>query len=426
LERFNNIKLMTQIAQHIPAEWKIKALSEVCDVLIGGTPSRNKPEYWDKNKEGKNVWISIRDLSKGEKHISDSSEYISDQGVKASNVKPIPKGIVLMSFKLTIGRVAITDREVYTNEAIAAFLVKENSLLDSSFLYYALPGLQYDTDTAIKGATLNKEKLKTTKIVLPSLSEQTRIATILSKVDEEIEKVEQIIGQTEKLKKGLMQKLLTKGIGHTKFKQSELGEIPEEWEVVRIDENVKHVGSGATPRGGNKVYTTEGIPFIRSQNVHFGSLNLSDTVYISKSIHEEMRRSKVEANDVLLNITGASIGRVCVVPSNFVDGNVNQHVCIIRPNEKLNPTFLSYFLESPFGQNQIFIFQAGGNREGLNFQQIRSMKIPIPTLNEQKQIVEILESVSRSLFANQKIKAQLLKLKKGLMNDLLSGKVRVI
>ncbi len=223
-----------------------------------------------------------------------------------------------------------------------------------------------------------------------------------------------------------MRKLLMKGIGHTKFKKTEIGEIPEEWEVMKIGENAKHVGSGATPRGGSKTYTAKGIPFIRSQNVHFGNLNLKEIVYISRSIHEEMSRSKVKANDVLLNITGASIGRVCLVSSDFLEGNVNQHVCIIRPSVKLNPMFLSYFLESSFGQNQIFMFQIGGNREGLNFQQIRSIKIPTPPIDEQKQIARILASTDNKLAINQQIKSHLSKLKKGLMNDLLSGSKRTI
>ena len=128
---------------------------------------------------------------------------------------------------------------------------------------------------------------------------------------------------------------------------------------------------------------------------------------------------------MLLNITGASIGRACIVPENFPESNVNQHVCIIRPNKDLLYKYLFYYLQSDKGQNQIFKFQIGGNREGLNFQQIRSMNIFLPTIKEQKQITEILSAIDNKIDINKQIKNKLTQLKKGLMNDLLSGEVRI-
>ena len=132
------------------------------------------------------------------------------------------------------------------------------------------------------------------------------------------------------------------------------------------------VGSGITPKGGSESYLAVGIPLIRSQNVLTGVLDLEDVAFISEEQHNKMNATQLKAGDVLLNITGASIGRSCIVPADFVEGNVNQHVCIIRPTEQLNSIFLSAFLNSELGQRQIDAFQAGGNRQGLNFAQIRS------------------------------------------------------
>lgn len=411
---------MTQITQQIPAGWKVKALAEICDILIGGTPSRNKPEYWDKSKEDKNVWISIRDLSKRGKYIADSSEYISNQGVKSSNVKLIPKGNVLMSFKLTIGRTAITDRGIYTNEAIAAFLVKDDSLLDSNFLYYALPGLQYDTDTAIKGATLNKEKLKTTDIILPSLSEQTKIATILSKVDKEIEKVEQIIEQTEKLKKGLMQKLLTKGIGHTKFKKTKLGEIPEEWEVVPL-EKISSVDRGKfshRPRNDKRFYGGN-IPFIQTGDVvnSYGKI----TQYSQTLNDRGLAVSRMFETGTIVLTIAANIGDTGILTfdSCFPDSLVG-----IRVSQEMNNEFLEYFLRTkkPY-LNKIATQSAQKN---INLQKLRPLLIVKPPLREQKKIAGVLLSTEKQISINRNIKSNLQKLKKGLMSDLLSGRVRVV
>lgn len=263
-------------------------------------------------------------------------------------------------------------------------------------------------------------------IILPLLPEQKKIAEILSTVDEEIQKINSLISQTKKLKSGLINDLFQRGIGHKKFKKTILGKMPEEWEVKTLNDFVSHVGSGSTPRGGSLIYLTEGIPFIRSQNVYFDGLRVDDLVYVSKSVHSTMNRSVVRSCDLLLNITGASIGRACIVPENFPEANVNQHVCIIRPTEKLNNTFLFYFLQSNFGQDQIFSLQVGGNREGLNFQNIRSFKIMVPSVSEQKKIVEILYAFDKKLKISCALKNKLLVLKKGLVADLLSGKVRTI
>ena len=130
-----------------------------------------------------------------------------------------------------------------------------------------------------------------------------------------------------------------------------------------------------TPRGGESVYKSEGHPFVRSQNVGLGHLILDDIAYIDENTHQRQKNTELQLDDVLLNITGASIGRSALVNQQIVGGNVNQHVCIIRANKKLIPSFLCNFLLSQYGQKQIESFQAGGNRQGLNFEQIKSIKI---------------------------------------------------
>ncbi len=392
----------------IPEGWKEYDIKNICDILIGGTPARNNEDFWDTKKETDNVWVSIRDMSNSGKYISGSAEYISDEGVKKSNVKLIPKDTLIMSFKLSIGKVAITKKELYTNEAIAAFVVKDKNLLDSNYLYYAVSGLNYDFDTAVKGKTLNKEKLLNTQILLPPLAIQNKIAEILGAVDREIEKIELIIEKSEILKNSQLNKIF-----NTKNK------------IIKLGDYVSHVGSGSTPRGGEDVYLKKGIPFIRSQNVYFDGLRTNDIVYISNEIDQQMKRSKVTPKDVLLNITGASIGRACIVPDDLFKANVNQHVCIVRPKDKLLPEFLFYFFQSKIGQNQIMSLQAGGNRQGLNFQQIRSFKIFLPPLEKQKESIGILSIIDEKNSIYKKIKNNFSQLRKGLTADLLGGTAKI-
>lgn len=201
--------------------------------------------------------------------------------------------------------------------------------------------------------------------------------------------------------------------------------IPNEWDLIKLGDISTKVGSGKTPRGGEAVYQKSGIPFIRSQNVLNNRLELNGISYISESIHDEMKSTKVIPNDVLLNITGASIGRCCIVPDSFKEGNLNQHVCIIRTKDTLDRNYLVNILLSPIGQNQIMNNQAGGNREGLNFDQIRKFDIPLPPLKEQQKIASILSTWDKAIELKEKLIEQKKEQKKGLMQKLLTGEVRL-
>ncbi|MCA6518192.1 MAG: restriction endonuclease subunit S, partial [Pseudanabaena sp. M110S1SP2A07QC] len=170
---------------------------------------------------------------------------------------------------------------------------------------------------------------------------------------------------------------------------------------------------------GEKNYKSQGRPFIRSQNIGWGCLLLDDVVCIDDAIHSTFPATEINEGDVFLNITGASIGRSAVADYQVQGGNVNQHVCIIRTQQsELNPYYLNQYLLSQYGQNQIDSFQAGGNRQGLNFAQIRSFSLPLPLIEEQQKIADCLSSIDEAIAAQSQV-IDLLKLhKKGLMQQL--------
>ena len=179
--------------------------------------------------------------------------------------------------------------------------------------------------------------------------------------------------------------------------------LPACWAWSTIGEFASFIGSGITPFGGRNVYVSKGVPFVRSQNVYPDGLHLDDVVFVTPRMHAEMKRTHVKAGDVLLNITGASIGRSTYVPDDFGEANVNQHVCIIRADTCI-PAYLSCFLNSPLGQEQIFAIEAGVTREGLNYGQIRRLKIPLAPLEEQRRIAQLV----RELMArNQEARSRL-------------------
>ncbi|MER5727124.1 restriction endonuclease subunit S [Streptomyces sp. NPDC002138] len=166
---------------------------------------------------------------------------------------------------------------------------------------------------------------------------------------------------------------------------SRWGTRPLKWGALKI-------GSGKTPGGGSENYVSAGVIFLRSQNVHFGGLRLDDVAYIDSATHEEMRNTRVEPGDVLLNITGASLGRVAWAPDVLGEANVNQHVCIIRPTVEFDSRYLAYALGSRPAQEQIRELQVGGNREGLNFEQVGNLNLPSPQIDEQCRIADFLDA----------------------------------
>ena len=210
------------------------------------------------------------------------------------------------------------------------------------------------------------------------------------------------------------------------YKSTNVGIIPEDWTIDRLGEKTIKIGSGITPTGGEKVYKNEGRPFLRSQNVAWGYLSLDDIVFIDDEIHNTFKATEIKKLDVFLNITGASIGRSAIADHRVENGNVNQHVCILRTNRhELNPFFLNHYLLSYKGQKQIDSFQAGGNREGLNFGQIKSFKIPLPPLPEQKAIARVLSDVDELIRECDSLLAKKRDIKQGTMQQLLTGKKRL-
>jgi type I restriction enzyme S subunit len=320
---------------------------------------------------------------------------------------------------------------------VCGTLHAKDSRISMPFIAYKLSTLAKEHVSYVGNPKLMNGVMANIELSIPtSKPEQAQIAEILSTVDRAIEQAVALIDKQQRIKIGLMQDILTRGIDEHgnrrteqthKFKDSPLGRIPLEWANPQIGNIAVHVGSGVTPRGGEAVYTKEGILFIRSQNVHFGGLHLSDVSYISQRIHDTMRRSEVFENDVLLNITGASIGRCCAMPKINCPANVNQHVCAIRLDQaaQSDAGFLVAVIESSIGQNQILKFNAGGNREGLNYEQVKSFVIPWPEVEERQRSHALIKEAEETLEVSRLNLEKFRSIKTGLMQDLLTGKKRV-
>ena len=241
--------------------------------------------------------------------------------------------------------------------------------------------------------------LQKMKVRVPSYDEQKEIAAYFENLDHLITLHQRKCEQTKTLKKYMLQKMFPQE--GQKVPEIRFEGFTGDWEQRKLDDVTVKIGSGKTPSGGENAYVDAGIPLIRSQNVNDNKVDFEDIVYIDESTDKLMMNSRVFANDVLLNITGASIGRSAVYKG-LDEANVNQHVCIIRPIEGYHPDFIQLNLASDRGQKQIKSSQAGGGREGLNFQQIGKMEFVFPTLDEQKQIGNYFNNIDHLITLHQR------------------------
>ena len=342
-----------------------------------------------------------------------------------------------------LGRKGTIDKPQYVEEPFwtvdTSYFTKIREGFSVRLFYYLCTTINFDLykyGSAIPSMT--QGHLNEIKFALPnSIEEQTQIANYLdhktTQIDTLISKKQQFISLLQEERIAVINQAVTKGLDpNVPMKDSGiewLGEIPEHWQISKIKYVTKKIGSGVTPKGGSEVYETTGIPLLRSQNVYFDGFRLDNVAYITNEIHDSMSNSKVLKGDVLLNITGGSIGRCYFVTDEFEDANVNQHVCIVRPNELIMTEYLYYILSSEIGQLQIDLCQTGGNREALNFEQLKKFLFALPSIEEQTKIISKIQKKKHTIddtILKSLEEIELLKeYKTALISEVVTGKVDV-
>ena len=322
-----------------------------------------------------------------------------------------------------VGRCAIWQgqvKECYYQNSVNR--VRNQEKASTLFLYYWINNLKVAgfIDSIVAKTTiahLTAEKLEAMPWPSIPLAEQIRIATYL---DASCAAIDAAVNAKKKQLESLIE--MKKETLHRAFNHAE-------WPVERVKDLAIKIGSGVTPDGGSAGYLDEGIPLLRSQNVHFDGLRLDDVAFIAPETHREMRNSQLKPHDVLLNITGASIGRCSYVPDDFGEGNVNQHVCIIRPGHRLHYRFLAEYLSSPMGQGQIMSTFTGASRQGLSHKDLGLIRIPAPSIETQSEVVASLNTAEEQrskLFSNIESQiATLIDYRKSLIHECVTGQRRI-
>jgi len=416
-------------------DWKKGTLGGLCSIEIGGTPSRSNPDYWDSAKEATNRWVSIRDMNK--RVVCETAEQITELGVRHSNTKVQRAGTVLLSFKLSIGRVAFAGCDLYTNEAIAGLHSED---LSPEFLYYGLQqwDLLQNVDQAIKGATLNKSKLKKIEFDYPKSSrEQAKIAEVLSVLNHAIEQTEALIAKQQRIKTGLMQDLLTKGIdeqGNIRseathvFQDSPLGRIPAEWDVRSLNGLLSNIGQGWSPDCEPDPAGVGEWGVLKTTAVVWGGYSSQENKRLPPSL-KPRPKLEVRAGDILMTRAGPNsrVGVVCYVYETHEKRIISDKLYSLEVTGDIDGRFLVYSLSGSAAQRYLSNLKTGMAESQTNISQeiVRKLLTVLPNIGEQRQIADLLD---KTFLGHKNDEAALLKLKKikhGLMHDLLTGERRV-
>ena len=364
------------------------ALSELFTLQMGKTPSRDNSSYW---KKSENNWISIADLTNSGKYISNTKETLSDSAVAESGIKKIPANTVIMSFKLSLGKVAITEKEMYSNEAIMAFIDKGVEKISPEYLYYLLRAKDWSkgTNKAVMGATLNKATLSTIKIQLHEYDNQLEIVNMLNRVSSSIDFRKQQLTKLDELIKARFVEMF----GDPKLN-------PYRFPCNSLSTYITFLTSGS--RGWSQYFTDSGEYFITIKNVKNCKITLQDVQYVAPPDNAEAKRTKVQKNDLLISIT-ADLGRTGVVTEEIANHGayINQHLtCIRLKDEQVNPLYVAYYMESDAGKEQFTAKNQSAVKAGLNFNAINSLKLMAPPLSLQNQFAAFVAEVDKSkLFA---------------------------
>lgn len=396
----------------IPEGWKLRRLGEIATVTTGGTPSRKRPEYWD----GSIPWIKTSSIDFCV--IQQGDEFITEEGLHDSAAKLFPKNTILMAMYgqgMTRGRVAILGIDSTTNQACAAIQVKAD--VDHKYVYYYLASRYREIRELGHGGNqknLNAVLIKDIRVAFPPLPEQRKITEILGTWDQAIALTEQRIEAARQRKKGLMQRLLT---GRVRFPEFAGGK----WQEVQLG-NLAEVKRGASPRPirDPKWFAESGRGWIRIADVTDSPTRFLNQTSQYLSPLGETKSVKVEIGELIMSIC-ATIGvpKIVNIPACIHDGFV-----VFRGYEKhLSREFLYHYLN--FITERLANRGQPGTQKNLNSSLVRKIRVPKPPLAEQEKIAAVLQSCDREIELLTQKRDALQRQKKGLMQWLLTGRVRV-
>ena len=419
----------------IPEDWNVVEFFDIVSKTIdfrGRTPKKLGFEWGN----GDILALSANNVKMGKIDFNIENYFASEELYnKWMCGNELSKGDILMTMEAPLGNVTLVpdDRKYILSQRVIALKTQIN--INNKFIMYLLMSdfIQNQLNLLSTGTTakgINQKNLSKVRLIIPPFKEQKKIAEILSTVDCQIDDTEKLIEKCEELKKGLMQRLLSRGIGHSEFKKSEVGEIPASWEVKKLGEITKKIQDGnygnSYPK--NEEFIEDGVPFITSAAIGDSKkINEDKIKYISINKHMELSKAHVEIDDVLFTNRGANSGEVALVTKKYDGGNIGPQLTLLRSDKNIIISkYLFYYLQSNMMIKQFNMNDGGSAMNFFSISTTKSFKISYPNLEEQNKIAEILSSVDNEIEEYRNKKENLEELKKGLMQQLLAGKIRTI
>ncbi len=406
----------------LPEGWTVEPFSQVASYTTGRTPARANPAYWAKG-ERQVPWVAISDMEPYGT-ITETAESVSELAFEeVFRERVVPAGTLIMSFKLTIGRVATLGIPACHNEAIISIYPREG--VDQRYLGYFLSQVDYTDhqDRQIKGNTLNQSKIDQIQVALPPSKEQARIADVLDKCRLGINTERAAEKTAEELKRACMRELFTRGLRGEPQKDTEIGLVPESWELATIGAH-HAVVSGGTPSRGNPAFWSGGtIPWVKTTEVDYCVITETGE-HITPLGLESSAAKMLPAGTLLMAMYGQGVtrGKVAILG---IEAACNQACAAITPNDDaVVPRYLYHFLAWRY--DAIRSLAHGGQQQNLNLEIVRDLPVVYPQRkDEQDEIVAILDAIDRKIDLHRRKRAVLEELFKALLHKLMTGEIAV-
>jgi len=413
----------------VPEEWEVVQLGDVTKNLI--VPMRDKPKKFN----GGIPWCRIEDFDGKYLFTSKSGQFVDKEIIDEMNLKIFPKGTVICSCSANLGICAIAGRDLITNQTFIGIVPNTDSL-DNEFLYYLMGSYARRLNQLSTGTTISylpREEFEGLQVIKPPLPEQRKIAAILSTVDAAITETDALIAKTEQVKRGLMQELFDFGIdisgkirrrSTNQFKTSPLGAIPVEWDCLKIGEIYSDISSGSTPSRKRPDYFTGDILWVTSGELKYNVIH--DTK--EKITNEAVKNTNLKIHPpgtFFIAITGleaeGTLGSCAIIGK---EATTNQSCMAFPENPRIDTIYLYHYYRR-YGKYLGTRYSHGTKQQSLNAEIVKGLQIKLPPKSEQHRIATILSNVDSRLYQENQFRSHLNTLKKGLMQDLLTGRVRV-
>lgn len=424
---------------HIPKDWSVYQIGELIENIIdfrGKTPKKIGMDWGG----GEIPALSANNVAMGRINLSKETYYGSEKLYQRWMKKGgTERGDIILTMEAPLGNIAqIPDDKKYILSQRVILLKPKQGLVFNNFLKHQLMsnGFQFLLKKDATGTTatgIQQSKLVRLPVALPLLREQQLIAEILDTVDEAIARTESLIAKLKQMKAGLLRGLLTRGLDEhgqlrdalahpEQFKDSPMGQIPKDWEVRTCESVCREIVVGVVVKP-SQYYQASGVPALRSANIRETGLDPSNLVFMSEQSNRLLAKSIIRTGDVLTVRTGYP-GTSCVVPPEFDSANCVD-IIISRPGTEIESAFLATWINSDYGKGQVLRVQGGLAQQHFNVGELQKLLIAKPSLEEQRAIQAILNTHDTRIRAEEAYRNKLQLQKKGLMHDLLTGKVRV-